>query len=106
MPIARKFQIVVEKLTDGRLSRIFTLYCQYWQQSRIVSKSSQGTLWGIENKVHWVLDVVFNKDKSRIRKGTSSENLALIRHIGLNLLRNEKTKKIEIKAKRKGFNAD
>lgn len=57
--------------------------------------------WGIENKVHWVLDVAFREDDSRIRKGYSSENLAVVRHIGLNLLRNEKSRKIGIKAKRK-----
>ena len=57
--------------------------------------------WGIENKVHWVLDVAFREDDSRIRKGYSSENFAVVRHIGLNLLRNEKSRKIGIKAKRK-----
>lgn len=57
--------------------------------------------WGIENKVHWVLDVAFQEDDSRIRKGNAAENLAVIRHIGLNLLRSEKSKKVGIKSKRK-----
>ena len=57
--------------------------------------------WGIENKVHWVLDVAFHEDDSRIRKGNAAENLAVIRHIGLNLLRSEKSQKVGIKAKRK-----
>jgi predicted transposase YbfD/YdcC len=59
--------------------------------------------WGIENKVHWVLDVAFQEDDSRVRKGNTIENLAVIRHIGLNLLRN---KKIGIQAKRKSAGWD
>jgi predicted transposase YbfD/YdcC len=58
------------------------------------------THWGIENKVHWVLDVVFREDDSRIRKGNAPQNLAVIRHIALNLLRQETTLKRGIKAKR------
>lgn len=56
--------------------------------------------WGIENKVHWVLDVVFREDFSRVRVGNSAENFAVIRHIALNLLRREKSCKRSITAKR------
>lgn len=43
--------------------------------------------WGIENQVHWVLDVAFREDESRIRAGYAAENLATLRHMALNMLR-------------------
>ena len=56
--------------------------------------------WGIENSVHWVLDIGFREDESRIRKGSGPENFATIRHIALNLLRKNKTFKGSVKTKR------
>lgn len=56
--------------------------------------------WGIENSVHWVLDIAFREDESRVRKGSAPENFAAIRHIALNLLRNNKSFKGSVKTKR------
>ncbi len=56
--------------------------------------------WGIENRLHWVLDVAFREDDSRIRKGNGAENFAVLRHIALNLLRREKSAQRSIKGKR------
>lgn len=55
--------------------------------------------WSIENKLHWVLDVALNEDHSRVRKDQAPENLAVLRHIALNLLKQEKTAKGGIHAK-------
>ena len=58
--------------------------------------------WGIENKLHWCLDVSFAEDKSRVRKGYGAQNLAVVRHITTNLLKQETSKKTRsLKTKRK-----
>lgn len=62
---------------------------------------SARTYWGIENKLHWILDLAFREDDSRVRKGDGPQNMAVLRHIALNLLRQEDTAKISIRAKRK-----
>jgi len=58
------------------------------------------THWEIENKVHWILDIVFREDDCRVRKGNGAQDFAVLRHIALNLLRREKTTKRSIRAKR------
>jgi predicted transposase YbfD/YdcC len=56
--------------------------------------------WGIENELHWTLDIAFDEDRCRVRKDHGPENFALLRHIALNLLKQEKNSKRGIKGKR------
>ena len=56
--------------------------------------------WGIENSLHWTLDVTFCEDESRIRKQNSPENFALLRRLAINLLKQEQTSKQSLKMKR------
>ena len=58
------------------------------------------THWGIENSLHWCLDVNFDEDRCRVRKDNSGENLAVIRHIALNLYKSYQVVKLSMKAKR------
>jgi predicted transposase YbfD/YdcC len=56
--------------------------------------------WGVENRLHWVLDVTFREDLSRVRDGHAPENLAILRHFALNLLRQDRTVKGSVATKR------
>jgi predicted transposase YbfD/YdcC len=56
--------------------------------------------WGIENGLHWVLDVQFKEDQSRLRRGHGATNMAIVRHLALNLIR-AMPGKLSIKGKRK-----
>lgn len=61
--------------------------------------------WGIENRLHWVLDVTFADDQSRLRKGFGAKNMAVVRHFALNLVRSVKdTKSIKLRRKMAGWN--
>jgi len=66
------------------------------------------THWHIENKLHWVLDVAFDEDQSRIRSGHAQENMAILRRLALNLLQQEETSSLGIKNSRlrAGWNED
>ncbi len=64
--------------------------------------------WSIENGLHWVLDLAFEEDRSRMRKDHSQQNFVVLRHMALNLLKQEHTAKCGIKARRlkAGWNED
>jgi len=66
------------------------------------------THWGIENQLHWVLDIAFDEDRHRLRKDHGPENFAVLRHIAVNLLKQETSLKRSIKGKRlfAGWNQD
>jgi predicted transposase YbfD/YdcC len=62
--------------------------------------------WAIENSLHWSLDVSFAEDQCRVRTGYAAENLAILRHLTLNLLKQETTKKRGLKGKQKNASWD
>lgn len=85
---------------DGKM----TIAVRYYILSRYVSgrrfaEAVRGH-WGIENNLHWQLDVTFNEDQSRLRKGHADTNFSSLRRTALSLLKKESTAKVGIKNKR------
>ena len=78
---------------------------RYYWSSHVVDAKAFGEMirghWGIENQLHWCLDVAFREDESRIRTDHGPENLALLRKLAMNLARSERSRKKGIQAKRK-----
>ena len=66
------------------------------------------THWHIENQLHWVLDITFREDESRIRTGNAAQNMTILRHIALNLIKREQSTKRSVRGKRlkAGWNED
>jgi predicted transposase YbfD/YdcC len=63
--------------------------------------------WGIENRLHWVLDVVFHDDLARLRTGHGPANMAVVKHMALNLLKQAKpTTSLKNRRKRAGWNTN
>jgi len=87
-------RMVGDKQTQKTRYYISSLPCDPERLLRIVRRH-----WAIENELHWVLDVALNEDHSRVRKDQAPENFAVLRHIALNLLKQEKSAKGGIHAK-------
>ncbi len=75
----------LEKSTVKSAKKCAILFAQLAQ----MPKFSQAVRkhWSIENQLHWVLDVSFNEDLSRVRRGNAAENMSVLRHLVLNLLK-------------------
>lgn len=88
-----------ETVTHERRYYISSLPGLTTKQARRIARAVRAH-WGIENGLHWVLDIAFREDENRTRKGNAPENLATLRHIAYNLLKRDQTTKAGIKARR------
>lgn len=89
-----------ERCVDGKKSDEARYYISSLEDDAKQALAAVRGHWGIENMVHWILDIAFREDESRIRKGNGAQNFAVLRHIALNLLKQEKTAKCGTKTKR------
>jgi predicted transposase YbfD/YdcC len=92
--------VEAERVVDGKRSKEIRYYISSLENDAKVFAHAVRNHWSIENGLHWVLDVAFREDENRARMGNSQANLSLVRHIALNLLKQEKSKKVGVAAKR------
>lgn len=95
---------IVEVSLTVEQKGVSTTYCRYYISSLAMTAKAAlyavRSHWGIENKLHWVLDVIFKEDQARTRSGNGPKNMAIVRHIITNLLR-QVSGKASLKVKRK-----
>lgn len=92
--------VVRERAVDKRTSREICFYISSCEvDARLLARATRGH-WGVENGLHWVLDITFREDKLRYRDKVGAANLACIRKLALNALTKEKTVKVGKAGKR------
>lgn len=93
--------VEAERTVDGKMSteqRYYISSRKHFPAAEALQASRSH--WGIENELHWVLDVAFREDDCRVRVGNAAENFAVIRHLAINLLKSVKGTKVGIATKR------
>lgn len=97
-----KALVMVEAVRE--INRAASTERRYYISSRLAGAEHLGAVvrghWGVENGLHWSLDVVFGEDQARMREGNSAENFSILRRIVLNLIRQDKSRKVGIKNRR------
>ncbi len=89
-----------ERQVNGKRSRHVRYYISSLENDPKLILRTVRDHWAIENGLHWVLDIAFREDHSRVRKDHAPENFAILRHIAVNLLKQETTLRVGIKTKR------
>jgi len=89
-----------ERHINGKVERETRYYISSLSSDAARLSQAVRSHWQVENNLHWVLDIAFAEDACRIRKDYAPENLAVVRHIALNLLSQETTLKVGMKNKR------
>lgn len=92
--------VVRQREIDGSVSKEKSFFISSLQSNAQLVAQSIRNHWSIENGLHWCLDVAFNEDACRIRKDHAPENLATLRHMAINLLKQETSLKAGIQSKR------
>ena len=87
-----------ERWSDGRVGIEQRYYVTSLEDVETFGRAVRSH-WGIENELHWRLDVTFREDEGRIRRGNAPHNMGVIRHVAVNLLKRESTK-ISVRKKR------
>ena len=107
MPVGMKWKkltsvVMVETIRDGRDFKTFDtrFYISSCAASAQLLLNASRKHWGVENSLHWTLDVTFREDESRIRKDAAPENYAIFRHIALNIFRRNTSIDASVKRKR------
>jgi predicted transposase YbfD/YdcC len=90
-----------ERHCNGQITREERFFISTLASQATLLLNVVRTHWSIENSLHWVLDVSFHEDDSRIRRDFAPQNMALLRHLALNLLSQDSSSKRGIAARRK-----
>jgi predicted transposase YbfD/YdcC len=92
--------VEAERIIKGEVSRETRYYlCSRSGEAKEFAQAVRSH-WGIENSLHWVLDVDFREDDSRVRQGFAAENMAVLRRLALNLIQREPTFRRSVKGRR------